>query len=140
MASATSYRLAPALKAALSKRAEAEQVTETALVTRMLQEGLKTADYPGIIYRSGPSGRRAGLAAGADVWEVILAMRSAEGSGEAKLADASEQLGVPVRLVRLAVDFATANAEEIEAEIARNDAAAERVRKMIAERERLLAS
>jgi hypothetical protein len=71
---------------------------------------------------------------------VILAVRSAPGKGEAKIADAAEQLGVSSRLVRLAVDFATENPDEIEHSIALNDAAAERVRKMVEARERMLAS
>jgi hypothetical protein len=33
-------------------------------------------DRLGIVFRDGPMGRRAGLAAGPDVWEVIAAMRS----------------------------------------------------------------
>jgi hypothetical protein len=137
---ATSYRLSDDLKRRLAERAARDGVTETALVTRLLDEGMKTAGFPGIIYRDGASGRRAGLAAGADVWEVILAVRSAPGRGEAKIADAAEQLGVSSRLVRLAVDFATENPDEIEHSIALNDAAAERVRKMVEARERMLAS
>ena len=137
---ATSYRLNDDLKRRLAEQAAREGVTETSLVTRLLDEGLKTAAFPGIVYRDGASGRRAGLATGADVWEIILAVRSAAGAGDAKIADAAEQVGQPARLVRLAVDFATQYPDEIEQSIALNDAAAERVRKMIAARERMLAS
>ena len=33
-------------------------------------------DHPGIVFRDGTAGRRAGLAGGPDVWEVIGALRS----------------------------------------------------------------
>jgi hypothetical protein len=140
VAGSTSYRLSADLKHALSERASAEGMSETALVTRLLEEGLKTSAHPGVIYRNGRSGRRAALSGGPDIWTVILAVRSAVGSGEAKIADAAEQFGIPAGRVRIAVEFAAENADEIRHDIALNDAAAERVRKLIAERDRLLAS
>jgi hypothetical protein len=140
MAMSTSYRLDPQLKRRLAERAASEQVTETTLVTRLLEEGLKTAAYPGIVYRDGPTGRRAALAVGPDVWEVIVAVRHAAGRGEAKLRDAAKQLGLPEAQIRVAVDFASAYSQEIEDRIALNDAAAERARELAAARARLLAS
>jgi hypothetical protein len=38
--------------------------------------------HPGIVFRSGPAGRRAGLVGGPDVWEVVRAFPSTEGSAE----------------------------------------------------------
>lgn len=139
MTKATSYRLDAVLKQELALRAASEGVSETALVARLLDEGLKTAAHPGIVYRDGASGRRAALAGGPDVWEVVVAVRGAPGRGDAKVADAAEQMGLPERLVRLAVSFAVANGEEIERRIALNDAAAERARQLAEQRERLLA-
>ena len=40
---------------------------------RQIDEGLRMEAHPGIVFRNGPSGRRAGLAAGPDVWEVVWA-------------------------------------------------------------------
>ena len=140
MAMSTSYRLDRELKRQLAERAASEQVTETALVTRLLEEGLKTGTFPGIVYRDGPTGRRAGLAVGPDVWEVILAVRQSRGRGEAKVRDAARQLGVPEAQVRVAVDFAAAYPREVEARIALNEAAAERARELAEQRARLLAS
>jgi len=37
-------------------------------------------EHPGVLFRTGPTGRRAGLAAGPDVWEVVRAVRSARGA------------------------------------------------------------
>lgn len=36
----------------------------------LLEEGLRMEAHPGIVFRSGPAGRRPGLAKGPDVWEV----------------------------------------------------------------------
>src|ERR1039458_8452339 len=44
---------------------------------RLVDEALRTSEHPGITFRPGPTGRRAGLASGPDVWEVVRAVRSA---------------------------------------------------------------
>ena len=44
---------------------------------RLVDEALRMAEHPGIIFRSGPTGRRAALAGGPDVREVIRAIKSA---------------------------------------------------------------
>jgi hypothetical protein len=38
------------------------------LVVRLVDEGIRMAEHPGVVFRDGPTGRRAGLAAGPDVW------------------------------------------------------------------------
>ena len=46
-----------------------------------MDEALRTEEHPGITFRAGPTGRRAGLVGGPDVWEVIdtlLIVRDAE--------------------------------------------------------------
>lgn len=140
MPASVSYRLDEDLKRALAARAAAEGIAQSSLVSRLLSEGLETAAHPGIVYRGGPSGRRAGLAAGPDVSEVVAALRHAPGRGSRKVAAAAEQLGIPEHLVRLAVDFAAAHADEIDARIAANDVAAEQARRLAEQRDRLLAS
>ncbi len=37
------------------------------------------ADHPGVIFKDGPSGRRAALAYGPDIWEVIKFLREVGG-------------------------------------------------------------
>jgi hypothetical protein len=49
--------------------------TARALLERLVTEGLDTLHHPGIVYRDGPTGRRAALAVGPDVWEVITLIR-----------------------------------------------------------------
>src|SRR6202021_4157244 len=44
---------------------------------RLVDEALRMVEHPGVIFRPGPTGRRAALAGGPDVWEVIRAIKSA---------------------------------------------------------------
>jgi len=140
MPSSVSYRIDGALKARLVGQAGKEGVTETALVSRLLDEGLKAAAFPGVVYRGPAAARRAGLATGPDVWEVIVGLRHAKGQGERKIAEAAKQMSLTVREVRLALDFAAAHPDEIEARIDANEAAAEQVRRLTQARTKLLAS
>jgi Domain of unknown function (DUF5615) len=52
----------------------------------VVDEALRTREHPGITFRPGPAGRRAGLASGPDVWEVVRVIRSAR-SAEPGLAE-----------------------------------------------------
>jgi hypothetical protein len=140
MPASVSYRLDPQLKDRLARRARDEGVSETSLVTRLLDEGLKTSAHPGIVYRDGPAGRRAAVAGGPDVWEIVVALRHTRKRGDARVHAAAEQLDVAERLVRAAVSFAAAHSDEVEEMIRRNEAAAQRAEQAARERERFLAS
>ena len=140
MPASVSYRLDPQLKERLAQRAHENNISETGLVTRLLDEGLKTSAHPGIVYRDGPAGRRAAVAGGPDVWEIVTALRHTGRRGEARVGAAAEQLDIAEQLVRTAVSFATAHPDEVEAMIDRNEVAATRAEAAARERERFLAS
>jgi hypothetical protein len=110
----------------------------TVLVTTLLDEGLKTRRFPGIVFRDGPTGRRAGLVGGPDVWEVVDAIRRAPGKGEQRLRRVADDLGIDPKRLHLAVDFYAAYPREIEARIADNERAMRRLQKLVEQRERLL--
>lgn len=137
---ATSYRLDPTIKSRLESRARAEGISERALLERLVAEGLDTLNHPGIVYRDGPTGRRAALAVGPDVWEVISALRFTVGSEEARVAALAEQFDLHPRHVRTAIDFASAHREDIEAQVKANDDAAEEARRFAEHRAGLMAS
>src|SRR5215204_3675310 len=59
----------------LDRRARTEGRARSALIQRYVAEGLEMDEYPGIVFRSGPAGRRPGLMAGPDIWEVIAVHR-----------------------------------------------------------------
>ena len=61
--------------------------------------------HPGIVFRSGPAGRRPGLAQGPDIWEVAGVLRALKGELEQVLGRASELTGQPVHLLRIALRY-----------------------------------
>ena len=82
--------------------------------------------HPGIAFRDGPSGQRAGLAAGPDVWEVVGLLRGLSGSVEERVAAAAAQLGLTEAQVRTTSRYYAEFTDEIDAEIAHNDDIADR--------------
>src|SRR5437879_6179623 len=84
--STTSLRLDDRLRQRLAAAAEAEGATVTALVERFVREGLAIAEHPGIVFKPGSSGRRAALAGGPDVWEVVSGLRRLSGSESERIA------------------------------------------------------
>jgi hypothetical protein len=77
-------------------------------------------DHPGILFRDGPTGRRAVLISGPDVREVIRAVRSARGSepeleAEGIVALVATNTGVPARLVDTAIRYWAAYPDEVDA-------------------------
>lgn len=95
---------------------------------RLVDEALRMSEHPGIVFRPGPTGRRAGLAGGPDVWEVVRAVKSArtaepELAEEHLLALVADNTGTPARLIRIAIRYWATYPEEIDAEIAAADAA-----------------
>ncbi len=90
-------------------------------------------DHPGIVFRDGPAGRRAGLAGGPDVWEVIAATRASGLAGEQAIVAAAEWGNLTPALVRVAVRYYSEYDAEIDELVARNleeaDAAEERWRR-----------
>ncbi|HUC23403.1 MAG TPA: hypothetical protein VMA73_11905 [Streptosporangiaceae bacterium] len=102
----------------------------SAAANMLVDEGLRMMEHPGVIFRAGPTGRRAGLATGPDVWEIVRAVRSARTAepdlGERELlALVAENTGVPVRLIRVATGYWASYPDEIDAEVAAADAAEE---------------
>lgn len=140
MAHPTSFRLPEELLSRIEAQAASEGRSVSGLVSSLLDEGVKTRRFPGIVYRDGPTGRRAGVVGGPDVWEIVRAVKEARGSGENRIERTADRIGLPHTVVRLAVDFYVAFPQEIDERIAADERAAERVRESIARRERLLSS
>ena len=136
----TSFRLDDELLERLDAESRAASQSTTSLVSSLLDEGLKTRAFPGVVYRPGPTGRRAALMGGPDVWEVIRDLRHWPGRGMERVERLAEDIDLPVGLVSLAADFYSAFPDEIDARIEANEQAAEEVRRRIEQRENLLSS
>ena len=131
--------LDPAVKSRLERQAAAEGITERALLERLVTEGLDTLHHPGVVYRDGPTGRRAALAVGSDISEIASALRHTTGSPEERVAALAEQFDLHPRHIRTAIDFAATHREIIEEQITANDQAAERARELAFRRADLMA-
>ena len=127
MTTPLSIRFAPSLLARLRQRANAMPGASAAgLAQRLIDEGLRMADHPGVIFKDGPSGRRAALAYGPDVWEVIKFLREVDERGPAAIDAAAEVFAVDVGRVGTAINYYGDYPDEIDAEIAEADEASAR--------------
>jgi hypothetical protein len=91
----------------------------------LLEEGLRMERHPGIVFRSGPAGRRPGLAGGPDVWEVVRVLLGVKADGEAAIKQASERTGLTQEQVRFALRYYAEYRDEINDWIRRVDDEAE---------------
>src|SRR5689334_18296817 len=121
--STTSLRLDDELRARLAKRAEVERVSVTALMDRLMSQGLAMIEHPGIFFNPGPTGWRAVVSGAADVWEIVSDLRRFEGSEAEKLAALAEEIGVHERLIVIALNYAASHRDEIDARVRANDEA-----------------
>lgn len=85
----------------------------------LVDEALRMREHPRIVFRDGPLGRRAGLVAGPDVWEVIAAVRSARtaetGIDEERIVDVvCDTSGLTPQQVRAAIAYWSDHQDEID--------------------------
>lgn len=120
-----SIRFDPELLGRLRRGAASRNTTPSGLAQRLIDEGLRSGAFPEIVFRDGPSGRRAALAFGPDVWEIASALRDSETRGDDAVEAIASELSLPVGRVRTALAYYGAYADEIDAEVADNDRAAE---------------
>jgi len=90
---------------------------------RLVDEALRMNEHPGIMFRPGPTGRRAGLASGPDIWEIVRAVRSGRAAEpelpeDRLLSMVAENTGLAVRAIHVAVRYWASYPNEINAEIA----------------------
>src|SRR4249919_2596862 len=115
--STTSLRLDDELRRGLARRAEVEGISVTALVERLLSQGLAMIEHPGIMFNPGPSGWRAVVSGAADVWEIVSDLRRFEGSEAEKVAALADEIGVHQRLIVIALNYAATHREEVDARV-----------------------
>jgi hypothetical protein len=109
----------------LERRGLRAGLNKSRLAERYIDEGIRMEDHPGIVFRDGPAGRRPGLAAGPDVWEVIGVLDGAPKRGDAAILYSADYLKLTPSQVRSAVSYYATYKAEIDEWIARNDEEAE---------------
>jgi hypothetical protein len=140
MTTPLSIRFTPSLLARLRQRARAMTGASAAgLAQRLIDEGLRMADHPGVIFKDGPSGRRAALAYGPDVWEVIKFLREIDERGPAAIDAAAEVFAVDASRISTAISYYGDYSGEIDAEIADADEASARAEAAWRVQQRLIA-
>jgi hypothetical protein len=97
---------------------------------RLVDESLRMSEHRGIVFRPGQTGRRAGLAAGPDIWEIIRAIKSAKAADPELLGDhllelVASNAGIQVGSLEIAIRYWACYPKEVDAEIAAADAAEE---------------
>ncbi len=132
----TSFRLPAETVARLDARASLLGSTRTTIAERLLEEGLRLVEHPGIVFTDGAQGERRATLAGSrlDVWMVVETIRANANSTEA----AAAYHDVPRTWIETAARYFAAFPDEIDAEIGRNRAFAEREMRLASEQRRLL--
>jgi hypothetical protein len=98
------------------------------IAERLIDEGLRMQEHPGVVFRDGPAGRRAALAGGPDIWEVIETLRGTGQTGEQAIGLTARWGNLTHTQVRTAVRYYADFTEEIDERIALNRLEAERGR------------
>jgi hypothetical protein len=119
--SPSSIRFEPRVLERLSVFVAAHRdLTLSSATSRLVDEALRIREHPLIVFNDGPAGRRARLAGGPDVWEVIGAIRSVREAepalaGDEVLAVVAETSGTPAPFIRAALAYWGDYPEEVDA-------------------------
>jgi hypothetical protein len=112
----------------------------SALAERLIDEGLRLEAHPRVTFRDGPSGRRAALINGPDVWEVVAAIVGSDSPPSTRESQAADLLGLSIAQVNAAMAYYAEFTGEIDQRIAFNRAEADRQLALWEEKLRLLAT
>jgi ABC-type ATPase involved in cell division len=122
MSSPLSIRFDTKLLERLRRRAQSTPgATPSGLAQRLVDEGLRMAEHPGIVFKDGPSGRRAALAFGPDAWEIVKVLREIDERGAAAITATADVLALAEAKVRAVMHYYAAYPAEIDAEIEEAD-------------------
>ncbi len=126
MASPRSVRLSDDVLHRLADLAARRGVSVSSTIERLLDEALRREAHPGITFRDGASGRRAGLVAGPDVDEVIRTLRAVQEQRPADVvATVAEMTSLTEGQVGAAVAYYADHRDEIDARITAHERAVE---------------
>lgn len=127
MATPRSVRLADDILRRLEQFATRRGASVASVMERLLDEALRRESHPGITFRDGPSGRRAGLIGGPDVDEVIATLRTVQQDAPDETAVVSlvaDASSLTTAQVHIAVAYYADHRAEVDARIAANESAA----------------
>jgi hypothetical protein len=112
-----SARLDRGVLARLEERKRETAISKSRLAERYIDEGLRMERHPGIVFRDGPTGRRAALAVGPDVWELVRFMRGDPGEKPESIQEAAAFLNLSPGQVEAAMRYYGDHSQEIDERI-----------------------
>jgi hypothetical protein len=104
----------------LEHRSELSGTNKSRLAERYVDEGTRMDEHPGVIFREGPTGRRAALPGGPDVWEVMATLKGGKARGQEAVHSTADLLNLSEAQVRAAVRYYAVFTDEIDRRIALN--------------------
>jgi hypothetical protein len=117
--------------------------SSSSVANMFIDESLRAYEHPGIVFRPGPTGRRAALSGGPDVWEVIAALSAIRNEdpglgGDLLMGELTVVTGLNASRVAVALRYYAAYPDEIDERIASNNQVAEREEQLWAAQQNLL--
>jgi hypothetical protein len=117
--------------------------SSSSVANMFVDESLRAYEHPGIVFRPGPTGRRAALSGGQDVWEVVAALNAIRDEdpdldGDVLMAELSGVAGLSASRVLVVLRYYAAYPDEIDSRIARNTDVADREERLWAAQQTLL--
>ena len=111
----------------------------------LVEEGLRMDAHPGVVFQEGPTGRRATLVGGPDVWEIVRALRDARSAdpsvSASEIVDIVCENSVLDRAqVQVALDYYGVHPDEVDAHVSAADTAERDLERTLEQTRRLLGS
>lgn len=116
MSENVSVRLEDGLAERLRLRARAAGETLSARLRRYADEGVRRDEHPPITFRDGPTGRRAGMVGGPDVWEVAMWIEDLAAEPD-RLATLAQESVLTRAQIEAVLRYRAAYPEEVDARI-----------------------
>ncbi len=123
----------------LRREAAARAQSQSALAEELIDEGLRQRRHPLVTFRAGPAGRRAALAGGPDVWEVIGGVIGGDVDPDDRLERAATTFGVTATQVEAALAYYAEFTDEVDAMLDENRQIADEAEQQWHRRRQLLA-
>ncbi len=109
----------------LEGQARRSGVTRSELARTLIEEGLRMAEHPGIVFREGAAGRRPAIAGGPQVWWIASIFRQLGLEAADLVARTVKLTELPPHQVGVALRYYRAYPDEVNAWIDRNNALAD---------------
>ncbi|MFF3852935.1 hypothetical protein [Micromonospora sp. NPDC002575] len=144
MSSPRSVRFDEGVLARLDRYVRDHPGTSSSAVANMfVDESLRSYEHPGVVFRAGPTGRRAALAGGPDVWEIVAALHAVRGEapqleGDELTAELVAVTGLSAAQVGTALRYYAAYPDEIDERVTSNHEAARREEELWSAQQRIL--